>query len=458
MNMKILGKKNTAKSSEENKPAGRFFFQPKNISPPGEINAASVSENPMFPNSGEHDHLERPVKNGVPLPHETRDFFEPRFGYDFSNVKIHTDAVAAKSARSINALAYTSGNNIVFNQNQYSPETDSGKKLLAHELTHVVQQTSEIRRKEFGGRPEWASIPIDYDMISDPMERMEMMRADYERWRWKDALERLKNGELDDADLKFESLLRRLTGLKTSEVTDLITKIKAYQAQRDKDIKDSKVTDSRKKIPIATGKIIEWLEVRKVISTPMPENAVVNTLLPGMIDSYSINFNDIVIIVMPDTYGAAQNATGPTSNFTGNFSWKTTSGTITELKKDGIDFNPTKLEVTIVTKYKDKPDEQSAYGKGTTESDKFYGSTTLRAHEGQHGSDYIKYLTDTPFPVSIKDGIVGKLTPAQFSKILDYAKNITKDSCEATDQIGYSQDEYLKTPEGRTSGITSCRP
>jgi hypothetical protein len=77
---------------------------------------------------------------GQPLPNEVRNFYEPRFGYDFSNVKIHTDTVATKSAQSINALAYTSGNNIVFNNGQYSPNTDSGKKLLGHELTHVVQQ------------------------------------------------------------------------------------------------------------------------------------------------------------------------------------------------------------------------------------------------------------------------------------------------------------------------------
>ncbi|MBK8553603.1 MAG: DUF4157 domain-containing protein [Ignavibacteria bacterium] len=79
---------------------------------------------------------------GTVLPEQVRSFFEPRFGYDFSNVRIHKDSVAAKSAQSINALAYTSGNNIVFNQNQYSPETDRGKRLLAHELTHVVQQTN----------------------------------------------------------------------------------------------------------------------------------------------------------------------------------------------------------------------------------------------------------------------------------------------------------------------------
>ena len=78
--------------------------------------------------------------SGQSLTGEVRNFYEPRFGHDFSNVKVHTDSVAVKSAQSINALAYTSGNNIVFNSGQYSPNTDSGKRLLGHELTHVVQQ------------------------------------------------------------------------------------------------------------------------------------------------------------------------------------------------------------------------------------------------------------------------------------------------------------------------------
>ena len=84
---------------------------------------------------------------GTYLPDNVRSFFEPRFGYDFSNVKIHNDSAAAKSAESVNALAYTSGNNIVFNQNQYSPETNNGKRLLAHELTHVVQQENIAQKK-----------------------------------------------------------------------------------------------------------------------------------------------------------------------------------------------------------------------------------------------------------------------------------------------------------------------
>jgi hypothetical protein len=79
---------------------------------------------------------------GQPLDGATRTFMEPRFGHDFSNVRVHTDATAAESAKAVNALAYTVGNNVVFGAGQYKPLTNSGRKLLAHELTHAVQQSS----------------------------------------------------------------------------------------------------------------------------------------------------------------------------------------------------------------------------------------------------------------------------------------------------------------------------
>jgi hypothetical protein len=82
------------------------------------------------------------IPGGKPLAAAERSFFESRMGYDFSNVRIHNHNDAHQSAKNINALAYTNGNNIVFNTNQYQPGTNEGKKLLAHELTHVVQQNT----------------------------------------------------------------------------------------------------------------------------------------------------------------------------------------------------------------------------------------------------------------------------------------------------------------------------
>ncbi len=77
---------------------------------------------------------------GQALSQSVRNFFEPRFGYDFSRVRIHNDAQAANVSRSLNARAFTVGQDVAFASSQYSPETSQGKKLLAHELTHVVQQ------------------------------------------------------------------------------------------------------------------------------------------------------------------------------------------------------------------------------------------------------------------------------------------------------------------------------
>ena len=80
--------------------------------------------------------------DGLPLPESVRAFFEPRFGYDFSQVRVHTDDVAAKLARAENADAFTVGRHIVFADRHFDRSTIGGRRLLTHELTHVVQQTA----------------------------------------------------------------------------------------------------------------------------------------------------------------------------------------------------------------------------------------------------------------------------------------------------------------------------
>ena len=79
--------------------------------------------------------------SGQALDSSTRAFMEPRFGHDFGNVRVHFDARAAASARSVNALAYTVGHDIVFSDGAFAPDNPQGRSLLAHELAHVVQQS-----------------------------------------------------------------------------------------------------------------------------------------------------------------------------------------------------------------------------------------------------------------------------------------------------------------------------
>jgi outer membrane protein OmpA-like peptidoglycan-associated protein len=79
--------------------------------------------------------------SGQPLPQPIRAFFEPRFGRDFSHVRIHTDAHATESARPLNTQAYTLGHDIVLGAGEYARHSSDGRRLLAHELAHVIQQT-----------------------------------------------------------------------------------------------------------------------------------------------------------------------------------------------------------------------------------------------------------------------------------------------------------------------------
>jgi len=94
-------------------------------------------------------------QGGQPLPDSARAFFEPRMGYDFEHVRIHADARATQSAKAVDALAYTVGSDVVFGAGQYAPDTPSGRRLLAHELAHVVQQTHSgpARLQRLGANP-----------------------------------------------------------------------------------------------------------------------------------------------------------------------------------------------------------------------------------------------------------------------------------------------------------------
>ncbi len=85
--------------------------------------------------------------NGSPLSSSTQTFMESGFGHDFSNVKIHTDSNAVQMSKDVNAQAFTHGSDIYFNSGKYNPDSSSGKHLLAHELTHTIQQGKSVQKK-----------------------------------------------------------------------------------------------------------------------------------------------------------------------------------------------------------------------------------------------------------------------------------------------------------------------
>jgi hypothetical protein len=127
----------------------------------GGAGQSSVSQVPPLV----HEVLSSP---GRQLDAAAKTFFEPQFGQDFSAVRVHTDAKAVESARAVNARAYTVGQDVVFGAGQYRPDTNEGRRILSHELTHVLQQRS------FRATP---STPITIAGESDRMWEDEARRA-----------------------------------------------------------------------------------------------------------------------------------------------------------------------------------------------------------------------------------------------------------------------------------------
>jgi Domain of unknown function (DUF4157) len=112
---------------------------------------------------------------GQAMPRETKSFMESRFGQDFSHVRLHTDGTAANMNRDIQAKAFTHGSDIYFNRGEFAPNTEGGKRLLAHELVHTVQQQNsnyfKIQKQDesvsiFGGIPDFLDCELA-DVQSD---------------------------------------------------------------------------------------------------------------------------------------------------------------------------------------------------------------------------------------------------------------------------------------------------
>jgi hypothetical protein len=118
-------------------PAAHWSFSRVSVEPP--LQRKAVGHAPARATKASVD--EGLQTSSRPLDAETQGFMESRFGYDFSKVKIHSDEVASRSALSLGARAYTLGESIVFSSGNYSPRSVDGRRLLAHELTHVVQQS-----------------------------------------------------------------------------------------------------------------------------------------------------------------------------------------------------------------------------------------------------------------------------------------------------------------------------
>ena len=109
---------------------------------------------------------------GTPLPKPVRSFMEPRFGANFGGVRIHTGEAAAQQSATLNAHAFTVGEHVFFGRNQFQPETASGRELIAHELTHTIQQGAAIQRAEIPSVTQRSEPSIQRWGIGDALDKI----------------------------------------------------------------------------------------------------------------------------------------------------------------------------------------------------------------------------------------------------------------------------------------------
>ena len=131
------------------------------------------SEEPAFVSPQIESGIAQAKGGGSPLPENTRSQMEIGFGTDFGNVRIHTDSNAEQMSKGIGAQAFTHGNDIFFNSGKYDPTSNTGKHLLAHELTHTVQQGASVQQKmiqkeETQTTPEVPQTGDKYDLSANP--------------------------------------------------------------------------------------------------------------------------------------------------------------------------------------------------------------------------------------------------------------------------------------------------
>lgn len=125
-----------------------------------EVNRQGTAGSPL--NAGTRERIKSVTNGGKPILPSTRSYFEPRFGRDFSDVRVHTGQQASRAAESIDADAFTHGKDIVFRRGKYDPHSRDGKELLAHELTHVVQQNERSDRIHRQKNQETMVFPLPW--------------------------------------------------------------------------------------------------------------------------------------------------------------------------------------------------------------------------------------------------------------------------------------------------------
>lgn len=395
--------------------------------------------------------------------------------YDFSTVRIHTDGKAAESARAVNALAYTVGNDIVFGAGQYRPESTAGQHLLAHELTHVAQQNQggkHIQRQTPAtstpaterDRREFVRDTIEFlnssaDFYSD--EHVAITQAVFERVinSWYSMV--INQERMIDDQLGGDAALRRdLRAAYTAAIRVLIPKAARAFGRAEDDL----YRENRGRIPMWAWSTPHHLELG--ISTPIAEGRSAD-ILTGEVGFAA---NNIQIAIVPD---GSDPSLGDRAETRINIHWEAPRYHWEARGRSRIvtSIDPAPAPTArIQTFFGDRVTaaSTSGYGRGTTPEDIAGGRVTPRStsvgfHEGSHGLDYVEFLQNNPPPQFT--GRVG-MTVQQYEAAItqyrnawrDYQRRANEFSETRTDCVGTTIDQFEQARAAARTTITLVCP
>jgi hypothetical protein len=213
-----------------------------------------------------HEVLRSP---GQPLDPATRAYFEPRFGHDFSRVRVHADSLAAASAGAVGALAYAVGQRVVFGTGQFTPHNIGGRRLLAHELAHVAQQANGARvlARQMVEQYETKGIPLDVSEAGKWAARSYWEQKVLQIFDLAEDSRMLADAEERDAVLAALWQVRPTTAI-TSETTKVVRIPKRAAAAASKDIVYQIIFTPRKK-PTDKDHVVARFAAEGAATTPV---------------------------------------------------------------------------------------------------------------------------------------------------------------------------------------------
>jgi hypothetical protein len=410
--------------------------------------------------------------SGQPLDTATRAFMEPRFGYDFSAVRVHSGAVAEQSAREVNANAYTVGHNIVFAAGRFTPQTHEGQRLIAHELTHVVQQSGSNGSHTLAA-PVGISRQSAGTMTDDDKRKFVRDTTEY----FTQAAKQYEISEVDAARFERvintwyellanqEALIKELGGDSTltfdlrAAYTDAIRALMKRAALKLKRPETDLYRENSGRIPVWA-----WLQPHHMepnISTPIPEGRSSDAF-----NEVAFKVNGWDVTIKPDAHDPS--LSGAKTHLDLN------PGSISTPQRDAngrvSSFTVPTPKVTIQTIYGQGTTaaSNSGYGRGTTPADVAGGRVTphsisLGFHEGHHGLDYVEFLQSNPPPAFT--GAQGD-TIAEFNNKIrawnaawtTFNANADSFTTGRTECVGTTIDQFHQAQGGGARVTLICRP